>query len=81
MANPGLDEDKQVELVGRLTARRAVGDAKKAIDREAEAAAHRAVDDVKRALGERGPVLRDDGTADPAHGEEHALCPLVCKPC
>jgi hypothetical protein len=47
---------------------------------EAEAAAHRAVDEVKRALGERGPVWWDDGSpAQPAHGEEHALCRLVCE--
>jgi hypothetical protein len=57
MANPGLDEAARADLVGWLmAARRAVRDAEKGADREAEAAAHGAVDDVKRALGERGPV-------------------------
>jgi hypothetical protein len=57
MANPGLDEVKRADLVGRLMgARRAVRDAKKAADLEAEATAHRAVDELKQALGERGPV-------------------------
>ena len=44
-----------------MAARRAVRDAKKVADREAEAAAHRAVDEVKRALGERGPAWWGDG--------------------
>ena len=35
---------------------RAEREAKKAADREAEAAAHEIVDKVKQALGERGPV-------------------------
>jgi hypothetical protein len=47
-----------------MAARRAVRDAKKAVDPEAEAAAHRAVDDVKRLLGERGPVWWNDGSPD-----------------
>ena len=65
MANPGLDEVKRADLVGRLmAARRAVRDAKKESDREAEGAAHKAVDEVKRALGERGPVWWDDGSPD-----------------
>jgi hypothetical protein len=65
MANPGLDEAKRVDLVGRLmAARRAVRDAKKAVDPDAEATAHRAVDEVKQALGERGPVWWDDGAPD-----------------
>jgi hypothetical protein len=65
MANPGLDEAERVDLVGRLmAARRAVRDAKKAADREAEAAAHGAVDEVKRALGERGPAWWKDGSPD-----------------
>jgi hypothetical protein len=65
MANPGLDEATRVGLVDRLmAARRAVREAKKATDCEAEAAAHRAVEEVKRALGERGPVWRDDGSPD-----------------
>ncbi len=65
MANPDLDEAKRADLVSRLmAARRAVRDAKKAADRDAEAAAHGAVDEVKRALGERGPVWWDDGSPD-----------------
>jgi hypothetical protein len=39
-----------------MAARRAVGEAKEEVDREAEATAHMAVDEVKRALGERGPL-------------------------
>ena len=65
MANPGLGEAERTELVGRLmAARRAVRDAKKALDPEAEATAHRAVDKLKQALGERGPVWWDDGSPD-----------------
>jgi hypothetical protein len=65
MANPGLDEEERTDLVGRLmSARRAVRDAKRSPDLEAEAAAHKAVDEVKRALGERGPVWWDDGSPD-----------------
>jgi hypothetical protein len=52
-------------LVKRLmAARRAVRDAKKTADRDAEAKAHVAVEEVKRALGERGPVWWDDGSPD-----------------
>jgi hypothetical protein len=62
MANPGLDEAERADLVGRLmAARRAVRDARKAADPDAEATAHRIVDEVKQALGERGPVWWDDG--------------------
>jgi len=65
MANPGLDEAERADLVGRLmAARRAVRDARKAADPDAEATAHRAVDEVKQALGERGPVWWDDGSPD-----------------
>ena len=65
MANPGLDAEERTNLVGRLMrARRAVRDAKRSADLEAEAAAHKAVDEVKRALGERGPVWWDDGSPD-----------------
>jgi hypothetical protein len=65
MANPGLEEAERADLVCRLmTARRAVRNAKKASDCEAEEAAHRAVDDAKQALGERGPVWWDDGSPD-----------------
>ncbi len=62
---PDLAEAERADLVGRLmAARRAVREAKKASDREAEAAAHKAVDEVKRALGERGPVWWGDGSPD-----------------
>lgn len=65
MANPGLDKEERTHLIGRLMrARRAVRDAKRGADPEAEAAAHKAVDEVKRALGERGPVWWDDGSLD-----------------
>jgi hypothetical protein len=65
MANPGLDEVKRADLVRQLMgARRAVRDAKKAMDPEAEATAHRAVDELKQALGERGPVWWGDGSPD-----------------
>ena len=47
-----------------MPARRAVRDAKKEADREAEGAAHKAVDEVKRALGERGLVWWNDGSPD-----------------
>lgn len=66
MANPGLDEAERTELVGRLmAARRAVRDAKKEADREAEGSPHKAVDEVKRALGERDPAWWEDGWPDP----------------
>jgi hypothetical protein len=65
MANPHLDEEKRADLVSRLMgARRAVRDAKKASEPEAEATAHRAVDEAKQALGERGSVWWDDGSPD-----------------
>jgi hypothetical protein len=65
MTNPGLDEAERTDLIGRLMrARRAVRDAKRSDDLEAESAAHKAVDEVKRALGERGPVWWDDDSPD-----------------
>jgi hypothetical protein len=65
MANPDLDDAERADLVGRLmAARRAVPDARKRADREAEAAARKAVDEVKRALGERGPVWWDGCSPD-----------------
>lgn len=65
MANPALDKEERTALVGRLMrARRAVRDAKRSADLEAEAAAHKTVDQVKHALGERGPVWWDDGSPD-----------------
>jgi hypothetical protein len=47
-----------------MDARRAVRTAKKAADRESEAAAPMIVDEVKRALGERGLAWWDDGSPD-----------------
>ena len=65
MANPNLAETARADLVNRLmAARRAVRDAKKARDRDAESAAHGTVDELKRALGERGPVWWNDGSPD-----------------
>jgi hypothetical protein len=65
MANPKLDEAERSGLVSRpMTARRAVRDARKSSDPDAESAAHRATDDAKRALGERGPVWWDDGAPE-----------------
>jgi hypothetical protein len=65
MANPGISDADRTDLVNRLMgARRAVRSAKKAADREAEAAAHMIVDELKRALGERGPAWWDDGSLD-----------------
>jgi hypothetical protein len=62
-ANPSLAEAARVRLVARLMAAcRAVRTAKRANDREADAAAHRTVDDV--ALGERAPPWWDDGFPD-----------------
>jgi hypothetical protein len=65
MANPNLDEVTRDHLVARLmAARRAVRDARKAADREAESTAHRTVGEAKQALGERGPVWWDAGSPD-----------------
>jgi hypothetical protein len=47
-----------------MSARRAVGQAKRAGDVVAEAEARRAVDVAKRALGERGPPWWTDGAPD-----------------
>ena len=64
-ANPSLPEAERARLVAELmSARRAVGVAKKAVDPLAEAAARRDVDRAKHALGERGPVWWDDGAPD-----------------
>jgi hypothetical protein len=65
MANPALGEELRSKLVHRLmAARRAVRDAKRSADLQAEAVAHKTVDEVKRALGERGPEWWDDGSPD-----------------
>lgn len=64
-SNPALDPVLRERLVGELmTARRAVGSAKRNGDRVAEKAARDAVDGAKVALGERGPVWWDDGAPD-----------------
>jgi hypothetical protein len=47
-----------------MDARRAVKDAKKAGDHEAELDAHKKVDEAKRGLGERGPGWWNDGAPD-----------------
>jgi len=63
--NPALAPEFRQEWVNRLmSARRQVGFAKKAGDREAERNARAAVDEAKRALGERGPVWWLDGAPD-----------------
>ena len=64
-SDPSLDPGRRQELVNDLmTARRAVGAAKKSGDAAAMKAARAAVDAAKVALGERGPVWWDDGTPD-----------------
>ena len=64
-SDPRLAPEERVRLVHALMdARRAVGTAKRAADRDAEAEAHAAVDRAKRSLGERGPVWWDDGAPD-----------------
>ncbi|WP_454883440.1 hypothetical protein [Sphingomonas oryzagri] len=65
MADPNLDEERRRGLVSELMgARRAVGSALRAADRDAVRAARERVDDAKRALGERGPVWWADGAPD-----------------
>lgn len=65
LANPSLPDEERKLLVSELMkARRAVRDAKRRGDEEAEAEAHRAVDSTKHALGERGPVWWTDGAPD-----------------
>ncbi|WP_010160656.1 hypothetical protein [Sphingomonas sp. PAMC 26617] len=65
LANPALADDKRAALVKDLmTARRAVGVAKRSGDPDAEAIAHADVDAAKHALGERGPVWWTDGAPD-----------------
>jgi hypothetical protein len=64
-SNPALAEDVRQALVADLmSARRAVGTARRAGDKDALADAGRRVDDAKTALGERGPVWWDDGAPD-----------------
>ncbi len=64
-SNPALESTVRERLVHELmTARRAVGVARRAGDSAAEAEAHEAVDRAKIALGERGAVWWDDGAPD-----------------
>ncbi len=63
--NPDLEPQVRDQLVRELmTARRAVGEARRGQDRDAEAKARAAVDRSKHALGERGPVWWYDGAPD-----------------
>jgi hypothetical protein len=62
--DPSIPEERRQELVAELmSARRAVGVAKRAKDPEAERAARDRVHAAKVALGERGPKWweRDEG--------------------
>ena len=64
-SNPDLAPEIRQNFVDALmTARRQVGVALKACDKEAERRARGAVDAAKRALGERGPVWWTDGAPD-----------------
>lgn len=64
-SNPALAPEARQALVDRLMkARRQVGLARKAGDKEAERSARAAVDEAKHALGERGPVWWTDGAPD-----------------
>jgi hypothetical protein len=64
-SNPALAPGVRDALVHQLmTARRAVGAAKKSADPQAMATARAAVDVAKRGLGERGPVWWTDGAPD-----------------
>lgn len=65
MSDPDLAAQDKERLVKQLMdARRAVKDARAAIDLNAETVAHRLVDEAKRRLGERGPVWWKDGAPD-----------------
>ena len=60
-SNPNLPEEERKRLVSELmSARRAVGIALKAKDKEAEAAARRRVQSAKIGLGERGAKWWED---------------------
>lgn len=65
MSDPAFPAARREALVRELmAARRAMGAARRAGDRDAGAEAKAAVDRAKRALGERGPVWWDDGAPD-----------------
>jgi len=60
--DPSIPEERRQELVNELmSARRAVGAAKRAGDEEAERAARARVHAAKVALGERGPKWWERG--------------------
>lgn len=64
-SDPAIPPTRRAELVAELmSARRAVGAARRSGDAEAETTAHAAVQAAKVALGERGPVWWDDGEPD-----------------
>lgn len=64
-SNPHLAADARTALVQQLmTARRQVGQAKRAGDAELERQARAEVDRAKHGLGERGPVWWTDGAPD-----------------
>lgn len=64
-ANLHLSPDEKERLVHELMdARRAVAQARRAGDDQAETAAHAKVNRAKHGLGERGPVWWDDGAPD-----------------
>ena len=64
-SNPALSDEHRALLVAELmAARRIVGSAGRAGDRDAVTAARARVHAAKIALGERGPVWWDDGTPD-----------------
>nr|WP_223176683.1 hypothetical protein [Sphingomonas hominis] len=64
-SNPALSAERRAELVSELMdARRIVGSAGRADDRDAVAAARARVHAAKVALGERGPVWWHDGAPD-----------------
>ena len=65
MSDPQLAPEERAVLVKQLmSARRQVGAALKAGDKEAEHCARATVDKVKHALGERGAVWWTDGAPD-----------------
>ena len=65
LSYPHLDPAVREGLVKELiSARRAIGVAKRAGDRAAEDAAHESVDLAKHGLGERGAVWWEDGVPD-----------------
>lgn len=88
-SHPALAPALRQALVDQLMkARRQVGVAKKAGDREGERHARTAVDEAKRALGERGPVWWTDGAPDlnrkmvanTPYADWYAALPAEAKP-